>query len=55
MEMFVSQLNDEDSAKVRKKKLCSVHLACQMIATYAEEAGLFKIGIMVSADDILSC
>ncbi len=48
VEMFILQLNDKDSAKVRKKKLCSVHLACQMIATYAEEAGFFKIGIMVS-------
>lgn len=48
VKMFISQLNDKDSAKVRKKKLCGVHLACQMIATYAEEAGYFKIGIMVS-------
>lgn len=48
VEMLISQLNDKDSAKLRKKKLCSVHLACQMIATYAEEAGFFKIGIMVS-------
>ena len=48
VEIFISQLNDKDSAKVRKKKLCGVHLACQMIAAYAEEAGFFKIGIMVS-------
>lgn len=48
VEMFILQLNDKDSVKVCKKKLCSVHLACQMIATYADEAGLFKIGIMVS-------
>lgn len=48
VKMFILQLNDKDSAKVRNKKLCSAHLACQMIATYAEEAGLFKIGIMVS-------
>ena len=48
VEMFILQLNDKDSAKVCKKKLCSIHLACQMIATYADEAGLFKIGIMVS-------
>lgn len=48
VEMFILQLNDKDSAKACKKKLCSVHLACQMIATYADEAGLFKISIMVS-------
>lgn len=48
VEMYISQLNDKDSMKARKKKLSGVHLACQMIATYAEEAGFYKIGIMVS-------
>lgn len=45
---FISRLNDNDSVKIRRKKLSGVHLAGQMIATYAGNAGFFKIGIMVS-------
>lgn len=48
IDMFISQLKDDDSNKNRKKKLASVHLASQMIAQYAAEAGIYKIGIMVS-------
>ena len=48
VEIFISRLKDNDSDKVRRKKLSGMHLASQMVATYAEEAGFYKIGIMVS-------
>ena len=37
-----------DTPKERRKKLLGLYLACQMIAQYAAEAGIYKIGIMVS-------
>lgn len=48
IDMFLSQLNDSNSRKVIKKQLSAVFLASQMIAQYAADAGIFKIGIMVS-------
>ena len=41
-------LKSVDTPKERRKKLSGLHLACQMIAQYAAEAGIYKIGIMVS-------
>ena len=48
IDTFLNQFNDNDSNKERKKELSGMYLASQMIAQYAAEAGIFKIGIMVS-------
>ena len=45
---YLLRLKSTDTRKERKKKLSGLYLACQMIAQYAAEAGIFKIGIMVS-------
>lgn len=45
---FLAQLKDSDSDRVCKKKLSGLYLASQMIAQYAADAAIFKIGIMVS-------
>lgn len=45
---FLQNLDPNDSAKERKKKLSAVFLATQMIAQYAAESRTYKISIMVS-------
>lgn len=48
IDRFISRLTENDRDKAIKKALSGAYLASQMIATYAEEEGFFKIGIMVS-------
>ena len=45
---FIAQLKVDESTKARNKKLAGVYLASQMIAQYAAEESIYKIGIMVS-------
>ena len=45
---YLLRLKSIDTPKERRKKLSGLYLACQMIAQYAAEAGIYKIGIMVS-------
>lgn len=44
---FLNQFDDNDSSRECKKKISGMYLASQMIAQYAAEAGIYKIGIMV--------
>lgn len=48
IDSYLAQLDDKDNPKQRKKKLAGLYLASQMIAQYAAEAGVYKIGVMVS-------
>lgn len=47
VDMSLAELTDDDK-RAFDKKLAGLHLACQMIAHYAAEAGIFKVGIWVS-------
>lgn len=48
IDTFIAQFNEKDGSKERKKKLSGMYLASQMIAQYAAETGIYKIGIMIS-------
>ena len=48
IEDYLLRLKSMDTPKERRKKLSGLHLSCQMIAQYAAEAGIYKIGIRVS-------
>lgn len=48
IDLYLSQLDDNDNSKQRKKKLAGIYLASQMIAQYAAEANVYKHSIMIS-------
>lgn len=48
IDLYLAQLNKKDNIKKRKKKLASLYMASQMIAEYAAQEKIYKIGIMVS-------
>lgn len=48
IDWYLTQLDEEDNSKQRKKKLAGLYLASQMIAQYAAEANVYKNSIMVS-------
>jgi len=48
IDTLLAEINESDSTKIIKKKLSTVHLACQMIARFASEKKLYKYSISVS-------
>lgn len=48
IDLYLTQLDDKDNHKQRKKKLAGLYLASQMIAQYAAEANVYKNSIMIS-------
>ena len=48
IDQYISQFNMTDSTKQFKKKIAGLNLATRMIAQYADEEQIYKIGIMVS-------
>ena len=48
IDTLFAEINKSDSIKIIKKKISTVHLACQMIAHFAAEKKLYKYSVSVS-------